>query len=214
MRNKFFLEAFATIMLSALIFGVFFTFIVIVVALLKLLPFVTIDADTFRTVVFSTSIALTCFCMLLIITHDHIGKEISTCIKFKSKKFPAYEGELESPYFEDGIYGKRLAEYLRDHLPDYGITVLHIDYEDWGWRVDIDHPSKANIWIGCQSYGYEGENAVGYCVVHPTKNAVRKYFIKIINVEKEVLDIAKTIRGMFAKDPEVIDVRRIKFSQL
>ena len=201
-------------MLSLLIFGVFFGVISLAVTLLNLLPFIEIYGNAYRKTVFIPPLILTFFCMYLIMTHDHIGKEISTCIKFKSKKFPAYEGDLESPYFNDGIYGKRLAEYLRDNLPDHGITVSGIDYEDWGWRVDIDHPSKIGIWLGCQSLSIEGENALGYCVVHPTKSAIRKLFFKIVNVEAEVLTIAKTVRTLLAQDPEITDVRRVKFSQL
>lgn len=46
---------------------------------------------------------------------------MKTHVEFNSDKFPSYDTEEEGVNYEAGVYGKRLAEYLRDKLTTKGI---------------------------------------------------------------------------------------------
>lgn len=46
------------------------------------------------------------------------------------------------------LWGKRLAEFVRDTLPQYGVQKENISSEDWGWMADIRHDAFP-VWIGC-----------------------------------------------------------------
>jgi hypothetical protein len=63
---------------------------------------------------------------------------MKTQVEFKSKAFPKYENEGEE-IINEHLWGKRLAEFVRDTLPQYGIQTKDIGNEDWGWMVDIQH---------------------------------------------------------------------------
>ena len=45
-------------------------------------------------------------------------------------------------------WGKCLAEYVRDNLPNYGLPTEDILCEDWGWLVYV-HNEDFPLWIGC-----------------------------------------------------------------
>ena len=99
---------------------------------------------------------------------------MKTLVEFESDKFPPYEGE-EAEINPD-LWGKRLAEYLRDRLPDYGLTVTGIGAEDWGWRVELENDDFP-LWIGC-GHRNDGPDAF-LCFIEPSKPNIRKWFKKI-----------------------------------
>lgn len=67
--------------------------------------------------------------------------------EFISSAFPKYENE-ENELVNGHLWGKRLAEYLRDHLPTYGVATEDILAEDWGWLVHLKHDAFP-LWVGC-----------------------------------------------------------------
>jgi hypothetical protein len=82
-----------------------------------------------------------------------------THVEFRSDRFPAYEGEDEQT--NPGLWGKRLAEFLRDKLP-----------AEEGFRM----------WIGC---GHYEEYPDGFlCFIEPHTPDVRKLFRKIDTRER------------------------------
>ncbi len=72
---------------------------------------------------------------------------MNTRVEFTSTAFPKYVNEDEETV-NPNRWGKRLAEFVRDHLPDYGVQTDVILCEDWGWLVFIKHP-EFPVWIGC-----------------------------------------------------------------
>ena len=62
---------------------------------------------------------------------------MKTLVEFKSDKFPPYNGEEVE--INPGLWSKRLAEYLQDKLPHYGLKVTNIGVEDWGWMVELEN---------------------------------------------------------------------------
>lgn len=70
-----------------------------------------------------------------------------TRVEFKSAAFPKYANE-DTELVNSHCWGKRLAEFIRDTLPQYGIDTEDILCEDWGWLVNLKH-SPFPLWIGC-----------------------------------------------------------------
>ena len=62
---------------------------------------------------------------------------MKTQVEFRSGKFPPYDGEQEQ--INPGLWGKRLAEYLREKLQTDGIKTGDIYSEDWGWALPIQN---------------------------------------------------------------------------
>ncbi len=68
-------------------------------------------------------------------------------VEFKSSSFPKYENE-DAETINANLWGKRLAEYLRDQLPNHGVKTEGILCEDFGWIVEIEH-EQFPVFIGC-----------------------------------------------------------------
>lgn len=68
-------------------------------------------------------------------------------VEFKSASFPKYPNENEE-LVNDNCWGKRLAEYVNDHLPEHGVPTNGILCEDWGWLVYLNN-ADFPLWIGC-----------------------------------------------------------------
>ena len=68
---------------------------------------------------------------------------MKTQVEFRSSKFPPYEVEQEQ--INPGLWGKRLAEYLREKLRTDGIQTGDIYSEDWGWALPIQNESAS--WV-------------------------------------------------------------------
>jgi hypothetical protein len=63
------------------------------------------------------------------------GSEVLTHVEFRSNSFPPYEGEDEQ--INPGIYGERLAEFIRDGLRNEAFEPSEPFSEDWGWVLPI-----------------------------------------------------------------------------
>jgi hypothetical protein len=68
-------------------------------------------------------------------------------VEFRSASFPKYPDENEE-LVNDNCWGKRLAEYVNDHLPKYGVATNGILCEDWGWLISLEN-ADFPLWIGC-----------------------------------------------------------------
>ena len=68
-------------------------------------------------------------------------------VAFKSASFPKYQDE-DAETINAHLWGKRLAEYLRDQLPNHGVATAGILCEDFGWIVEIEH-EPFPLFIGC-----------------------------------------------------------------
>jgi hypothetical protein len=79
-------------------------------------------------------------------------------VEFKSASFPKYPNENEE-LVNDNCWGKRLAEYVRDHLPMHGVATGDILCEDWGWLIYLEN-ADFPLWIGCGVMD-EGDDSAG-----------------------------------------------------
>jgi hypothetical protein len=124
--------------------------------------------------------------------------KLRTHVEFRSAKFPAYPGEEEE--INPNLWGKRLAEFLRDNLQLQGIQTEEIFAEDWGWIVPVTHPSVF-VWIGCEHYQ---EYPDGYLVfIEPSKPVVTKSLFKKINMVPTITQIADAMDKILSSDPEI-----------
>jgi hypothetical protein len=124
-----------------------------------------------------------------------------THVEFRSSKFSAYEGEEEQ--VNPGLWGKRLAEYLSEHLQKAEIQTGQIYAEDWGWVIPLAH-DPFPLWIGC---GRHGEQADGYLVfMEPSTPTIRKFFKKIDTIEV-VERVTNTLDEILNSDPEIQGIR-------
>jgi hypothetical protein len=74
---------------------------------------------------------------------------MQTHVEFTSLDFPAYLGEDKE--INPRRFGKRLAEFLAQKLPQHGFSVSSIGTEDWGVMVELDNP-EFPLWVGCGNY--------------------------------------------------------------
>jgi hypothetical protein len=96
---------------------------------------------------------------------------MKTQVEFRSSKFPPYEGEEEQ--INPGLWGKRLAEYLVQKLPEQGIATDEIIAEDWGWYVPV--PNDGFRLALCCGHQY-GDDDQFLCFTDPSTPMVRKLF--------------------------------------
>jgi hypothetical protein len=99
---------------------------------------------------------------------------MQTHVEFRSDRFPPYDGEEEQVNPE--MWGKRLAEFLRDGLRGEGIQTGEPIAEDWGWMLPIVN-ERFRLWIGCGRYQEYPDGFL--CFIEPHKPFVRKLLSKI-----------------------------------
>ncbi len=127
---------------------------------------------------------------------------MQTHVGFRSAKFLPYEGEEAE--VNPGLWGKRLAQYLRAKLVEKGTVVGEIFAEDWGWAVPLQHEAFP-IWIGC---GHYQEYPDAYLVfIEPSKPRIRKGLFRKIDTTADVERIAGVLDAILRADPEIRDVR-------
>ena len=64
---------------------------------------------------------------------------VNAFIHIKFAKFPVLPGE-EQELYNEGTYGKALAQYLESRLKERSYDVPFIGCEDWGWWVAVRDP--------------------------------------------------------------------------
>ena len=102
-----------------------------------------------------------------------------THLEFRSGSFSALPGEenLVNP----SLWGKLLADFLRDGLRGEGFETGEPIAEDWGWVVPLKN-REFRLWIGC---GHYQEYADGFlCFIEPHNPFVRRFLRKIDTRER------------------------------
>lgn len=127
---------------------------------------------------------------------------MQTHVEFRSSKFPAYPGEEDE--VNPGLWGKRLAEYLRDRLREHGTEVDEIYSEDWGWAVPIKNEGFP-LWVGC---GHYQEHDDGYLVfIEPSKPVIRRGLFRKVDTTVAVGRVAQVLDKILSDEPEIREMR-------
>jgi len=142
---------------------------------------------------------------------SHVAQEenmMKTLVRFRSNKFPPYEGEEEQ--INPGLYGKRLAEYLVEKLKEMKIETEQIIPEDWGWYIPIRNDGfRLAICCAHQKSGDDpsawSQDDTFVCSTDPPKPVFRKWFKKIDATEQLGRLIAAMDR-ILTSDSEIRDV--------
>jgi hypothetical protein len=119
--------------------------------------------------------------------------EMLTHVEFRSDRFPAYEGEEEQ--VNPGLYGKRLAEFLRESLLTEGIKTGEPVAEDWGWVLPVAN-KKFDLWIGCGRYQEYPDGFL--CFIEPHAPTIRKLLMNI-ETRPEVEALQKALDKVLAE---------------
>jgi hypothetical protein len=129
---------------------------------------------------------------------------MKTHLEFKSDKFPTYGDETEGVNWEVGIYGRRLAEFLKQKLTEKGITVSSAFDEDWGWCIEIEHEGNFRMFVGCGPID-DTINELR-CFIEPSTPTIKRWF-KSIDVQKPVEELANAVFEALSQEPGVNDLR-------
>lgn len=125
---------------------------------------------------------------------------MKTFAQFRSKKFPAYDGEEDE--INPGIWGRRLAEYLVGKLKEKGIPVEEPIAEDWGYYIPVENKEfRLAICCGHQN----GDDDEFLCFTEPSKPTVRKLFKKI-DASTQLEKVTESLNEIFTSDPEITDL--------
>lgn len=112
---------------------------------------------------------------------------METYVEFRSDLFPAYEGEENE--VNPGRWGKRLAEFLRDHLRQQGFQTGEPSAEDWGWMLPVTNESFP-LWIGCGNFEQTSDGFL--CFIEPHTPFVRR-FLRRISTEARVGSLQRAV---------------------
>jgi hypothetical protein len=126
---------------------------------------------------------------------------MKTQVEFRSNKFPPYEGEEEE--INPGLWGRRLAEYLKEKLDGSGIATDGIATEDWGCLLGVKNDAFP-LAIGCGHQ--DGGDDEFLCFIEPSRPVIRKWFRKI-DTTQAVGRLSDALQKILASDPDIRDVK-------
>ncbi len=122
---------------------------------------------------------------------------MQTQVAFRSSKFPAYEGEEEQ--LNPGIWGKKLAEYLVQHLADMGVATEPLIAEDWGWYIPISNEGF-RLGLGCGHQ--DGDDDEFLCFTDPHTPIITKFFRKR-DATPQLTRLTEALRQILHADPDI-----------
>lgn len=120
----------------------------------------------------------------------------------RASKFAPIDGE-DREVVNPGMYGRAVAEYVRERLPAHGLEVSRYDAEDRGWRAEICGGSRI---VGlCIYRGLDdtGSNAHAVCLERRTARAWSWSRFRLIDDAEELNTVMKHLIEIFNSDPEV-----------
>lgn len=124
---------------------------------------------------------------------------MKTHVEFRSAKFPPYVGEEE---INPGVWGRRLTEYLAEHLLERGIVCEEMSIEDWGCYLPIRNEGF-RLALCC---GHQAEADYQFLVFTvPSAPKVRKWF-RTIDATPQLTRVLDAVREILAADPDILDI--------
>lgn len=125
---------------------------------------------------------------------------MKTFVEFRSKKFPAYEGEEDE--INPGIWGRRLAEYLDENLEKTGIATHGIIQEDSGYHIGIvDDSCRISLFCGHQ-YGDDEQ----FIIFTDPKTPTFRRFFRSIDVTPQLSRVVNAVKAILEGDPDIRDM--------
>ena len=125
---------------------------------------------------------------------------MKTQVEFRSSQFPPYDGEEEQ--INQGLWGRRLAEYLARQLAEKGIATEQMVAEDWGWYIPVRNEGfQLALCCGHQN----GDDDEFLCFTDPSTPIVKKFFKKI-DATSQLTRLIEALQQILASDPEIRDI--------
>lgn len=116
-------------------------------------------------------------------------------VRFASAAFPAEQGE-------DGVFGKRLAEFFVAQLPAYGFAVKDYYPEDWGWEIVLEH-ADFPLTLGCR--GEQGADFL--CYLWPDKPFIRRGLLRRkVDTRESVEKLAAAVDAILQGDERIMNI--------
>lgn len=125
-----------------------------------------------------------------------------THVEFTSKLFPPYPGE-EEEMVNPGMWGKRLAEFLRAKLGAKGFETDEPIAEDWGWFVGILH-TPFPMALGCATFNDGTDSFLVF--IDPSKPTIRRGLFKKIDTVADVERLAQALDKILRSEPGITSV--------
>ncbi len=119
---------------------------------------------------------------------------MQTHVEFRADRFPPFEGEEKA--INPKLWGKRLAEFLRDGLRGKGFETDEPKAEDWGWVVPVRNKSF-RLWIGCGHYQQYQDGFL--CFIEPHKPFVWRLFRRI-NTQKRIAALQQAMDEILTEE--------------
>jgi hypothetical protein len=122
-------------------------------------------------------------------------------IHIRSAKFPILPGEKDE-LVNEGMYGKALAQYLKEKLKARGYDAPFFCCEDWGWWVELKNaPFVFGVCIYCDSETNGLLNLFCTEGAMPRQWSWRKF--RFIDTTPWVAKLREDLVSIFQADPEV-----------
>lgn len=120
---------------------------------------------------------------------------MKTHLEFRSDQFAAYADDGEEP-LDPTLWGKCLAEFLRDYLPGEGFETAKPTGDSQGWVVPIVN-KEFPLSIVCANYV---EQPDGYlCIIYPDTPTVRK-FLRDVDTRPMVSALQEAVDRLLSED--------------
>lgn len=119
---------------------------------------------------------------------------METHVEFRSDKFPPLDGEEK--LINPDLWGKRLADFLREGLRKQGFETGEPIAEDWGWLVPVVNKSF-RLRIGCGHYQEYDDGFL--CFIEPHKPFVRK-FLKRVDTRQRISALRQAMDIVLAEE--------------
>jgi hypothetical protein len=137
---------------------------------------------------------------------------MNTTVHFKSKAFPKYPNE-DAEIVNANCWGKRLAEFIRDGLPRFGVETTGILNEDWGWLVSVRNDAFP-LGIGCgpvddseeEDGGKPADGTTEFVVFVTAEPKLLQRLFKRVDTKPALERAAAALRGLLESSPDIADI--------
>lgn len=96
---------------------------------------------------------------------------MKTYVEFRSSRFPPYEDGSDE--VNPGVFGKRLAEFMKEGLARKGLKPNEIIAEDWGYIIPLEN-DRFNLWVGCANIDETVDRFL--CFIEQDRPVVYRYW--------------------------------------